>query len=113
MFEKRKHTRYPTLAKVSIPGVSESEAVLKDLSITGCCVEYTVFMDFKKGSQYKALILPDGASRIEKFELELECRWIHSAGYSYEIGFSVIAFPKGKEFQRYVDYLAWRTNNVP
>jgi hypothetical protein len=70
-------------------------------------------VDVKPDAQYKIVILPDSASNIEEFELEVQCRWIRTAGYSCEIGFSVAASPKGKSFQRYVDYLVWRSVNVP
>jgi hypothetical protein len=108
MFEKRKNVRYPTLARARIPEVFEGEAMLKDLSITGCCVEYTMFMDIKPDTHYKVHVTPDSASEIGSFELEVESRWVRAGGYSCEVGFAIIMSPKGKEFMRYVDYLAWR-----
>jgi hypothetical protein len=113
MFEQRKNVRYPTLARACVPAAYDGEALLKDLNVTGCCVEYTIFVDIKPDALYKIVILPDSVSNIEKFELEVICRWIRTAEYSCEIGFSVAASPKGKAFQRYVDYLTWRSANVP
>jgi hypothetical protein len=113
MFEKRKHARYPAIARACIPGALEGEALLKDLNITGCCIEYTFFVDIKPDTYYKIVVFPDSASNIEKFELDVECRWIRTADHSCEIGFSVTASPKGKAFRRYVDYLAWRSANTP
>ena len=109
MFENRKNVRYPTLARAVIADVVDGEALLKDLSITGCRVEYTVFVDVKPNAPYKVQILPDSAARIEPFDLLAESRWVHADGYSCEIGFAITASPKGREFQRYVDYLAWRS----
>jgi hypothetical protein len=112
MFEKRKSIRYPTIARAVIKDLNETEALLKDLSVTGCCVEYTMFVDAKQHNNYKVVIYPDSASGIDAFELEAECRWIRDAGYSCEIGFAITASPKGKTFQRYVDYLAYRSQHA-
>jgi hypothetical protein len=109
MFENRKNVRYPTLARAVISAIHDGEALLKDLSITGCRVEYTMFVDVEPDTQYTVQILPDSAARIESFDLSVESRWVHADGYSCEIGFSITASPRGREFQRYVDYLAWRS----
>jgi hypothetical protein len=108
MQENRKNRRYQTFARARIPGVLEGETLLKDLSVTGCCVECTTQSDIKPGTQYRLEILPEGASNIGKFEILVESRWIRAGSYSSEVGFSIVATPKGKLFQRYVDYLDWR-----
>jgi hypothetical protein len=109
MFEQRKNKRYPATARAHIPDLFKGEALLKDLSITGCCIESTMYVDIKLGVQYKVEIIPEAVSRIEKFELLVKSCWIRTGGYSCEIGFSVIASPRGKSFERYVDYLSWRS----
>jgi hypothetical protein len=40
----------------------------------------------------------------------VEARWVRGGDYSCEVGFSITASPKGKAFQRYVDYLSWRSS---
>jgi hypothetical protein len=112
MFEKRKNTRYPTLARALIPKVSDGEALLKDLSITGCCIEYTMFVDIKSNEEYTIQILPDSAAGIGSFEIQVSCRWIRMSGYSCEIGFAISISPKGRDFHRYVEYLAWRSSTI-
>jgi hypothetical protein len=109
MPEQRKNARYPTLARAHIPDVFNGEALLKDLSITGCCIECTMYVDIKAGVQYKVEIIPEAVSGIEKFDLLAESCWLRTGGYSCEIGFLIVASPKGKLFQRYVDYLSWRS----
>jgi hypothetical protein len=109
MFEKRKSIRYPTAARAVIAEISDSQALLKDLSITGCCLEYTMSVEIKPDAQYKARILPDTAAGIDAFDLLVESRWVRANDYSCEVGFAVTMSPKGREFQRYVDYLAWRS----
>jgi hypothetical protein len=120
MIENRKNPRYRTLARAKISsvggksashGANEGETLLKDLSITGCCVECTVYPDVKTGEKYTIDIIPETAAGLGHFTLVAESKWIHLMGYSCEIGFSVLESPKGKEFQRYVDYLAWRADN--
>jgi hypothetical protein len=112
MFENRKNVRYPALARAVLPEVFDGEALLKDLSITGCCLEYTMFVDVKPNAGYKVRIIPDTAAKIAPFELQVESRWVRAGGYSCEIGFAIVVSPKGRDFQRYVDYLAWRTGNL-
>jgi hypothetical protein len=110
MLENRKNSRYRTFARVKIPGVLGEESLLKDLSVTGCCVESTSYADIQPGIRYKLVIMPESASKIGDFELSVESKWIRSGGYSCEIGFSILESPKGKLFQRYVDYLTWRSS---
>jgi len=110
MEDKRKNQRFKTLAQVHIPSILNGENLLKDLSITGCCVECSAYSEIKPDTRYKLEIIPEQKSNIHSFILEVESKWVRSTGYSGEIGFDVIAFPKGKQFQNYVDYLAYRSS---
>jgi hypothetical protein len=110
MLNKRKSVRYPSHARVRVPNVFEGEALLKDLSITGCCIECTIFLDIKPDSSYQIVVFPESASKINQFELTVEARWVRAGDYSCEVGFAILASPKGKAFQRYVDYLSWRSS---
>ncbi|MDR2185891.1 MAG: PilZ domain-containing protein [Treponema sp.] len=111
MVNKRKSARYYSLAAARIPSVSGGEALLRDLSVTGGCMEYTMFADVQTGTEYTLEIIPEAASNVEKFDLTIEIRWIHYEGYACSVGFNILASPKGKLFQRYVDYLAWRSSS--
>jgi hypothetical protein len=108
MLENRKSRRYRTFAHAKIPGILGDECLLKDLSVTGCRVEATSYVDIKVNTSYKLKIIPESVSGIGEFELSVESKWIRTSGYSCEIGFSILKSPKGKPFQRYVDYLTWR-----
>jgi hypothetical protein len=110
MAENRKTLRYQTLARARIEGAAEGETLLKDLSITGCCVECTMYVDVKPNVQYRINVMPESAANIGEFELLVESKWVRTGGYSCEIGFSILASPKGRLFQRYVDYLSWRSS---
>ncbi|MDR0719621.1 MAG: PilZ domain-containing protein [Treponema sp.] len=104
----RSHIRYRTYAKVKFRGILEQESILKDISITGCRVECTSLADIHVGSTYTLEVIPESSSRIGHFDLEVTVVWISMAGYSGDVGFSITASPKGKLFQRYVDYLSWK-----
>jgi hypothetical protein len=112
MSEMRKSPRFATSARARSPDVLEGDNLLKNLSITGCCLECTGFSGIKLNTVYKVLIEPETASRIEEFELQAECKWIHKGDYSSEIGFQITASPTGKYFQRYVDYLSYQSSGA-
>jgi hypothetical protein len=67
-----------------------------------------MYVDIKPNVTYKIEIIPESDSHIGRFELSAESRWVRDGGYSFEAGFQVTASPKGRQFQRYVDYLSWR-----
>jgi hypothetical protein len=108
VLEKRKHPRYISHARVRIPQAGTGDILLRDLSVTGCGIESTMMLDLALHNQYKLEILPEAASKIGPFELLVEPSWIRTAGYSYEAGFTIVESPRGRQFQRYVDYLSWR-----
>jgi len=109
MSENRISPRYRSIARVEISKVSGGDGLLKNISITGCCVECTGTVDVKPTAQYQLAIKPEKESHIGSFEIAVECKWVRNDGdSSTELGFSIIASPKGKQFQHYVDYLAYR-----
>ncbi|MDR0624808.1 MAG: PilZ domain-containing protein [Treponema sp.] len=112
MLDNRKNLRYRTLAHARMPGVLDGENLLKDLSVTGCCVECTSCADIKPDNQYQIEILPESAANIGKFELTVQVKWVRFGEYASEVGFIITASPKGRLFQRYVDYLGYRASQT-
>ena len=115
MLDKRKSPRYKTQAQARIPNILEGENLVRDISITGCCIEYpvidySVLAEIKPETVYQLEIMPEKNAKIDNFVLEVEVIWLRSEGNSGVIGFNVVASPKGKEFQYYVDYLAYRSS---
>jgi len=108
MSENRRSPRYRTIARVQFPRVPGGEGLLKNISITGCCVEYTDTVDIQPLVQYQLMIKPEKEAHIGAFELTVECKWVRNDSQGIELGFVIIASPKGKQFQYYVDYLAYR-----
>jgi hypothetical protein len=109
--EYRSHTRYRSFARVKFRGLEGKENLLKNISVLGCCVECTSLADIHPDSQYVLEVMPEAASKIGPFDLDVETVWIRPSGYSGDVGFAITASPKGKLFQRYVDYLSWRDAN--
>lgn len=84
---------------------------MKNLSITGCCLECSDnFDNLKPYEKYTIDIEPEKAAHIDEFYLEVECRWIRKKNHICEIGFQIVASPKGKSFQSYVDYLTYHAS---
>jgi hypothetical protein len=111
MHVERNNPRYQSFAHVWIPEVLEGECFLKNISVTGCCVECAGVTGIQPNTRYELNIKPEGASHIGSFEIQVECKWVRGDDSSTEIGFCIIASPKGKQFQNYVDYLAYYHNS--
>ena len=112
MSDKRLNPRYQTLAHAQITGVLGGECFLRNISITGCGVECIGAENLQQGIQYQMKVKPEKESHIGSFNLQVECKWIRKNGNSTELGFVIIASPKGRKFQRYVDYLTYRQSHV-
>ena len=108
--ESRKNRRYPSIAKVQIPSAFTGEALLKDISITGCRIECTMHVDIHENSEYSITICPEDNAGIGNFDILADCKWINSGSYSCDIGFCVKKSPGKRDFERYVDYLSWRSS---
>jgi hypothetical protein len=106
--DQRKNRRYPSIARVQIPDVFAGDALLKDLSITGCRIECTMHVDLRENARYTITLCPEENAGIDNFDLIAECRWLRPAGYSCDIGFDIRESPGKKDFKKYVDYLSWR-----
>jgi hypothetical protein len=112
MFNKRAYPRYSSLAQARLDHIDYTMGILKDLSITGCRLEFSVAIALRAGETYRIIIYPEAASHISPFEILGENRW-NRAGYdAFESGFFFHTSPSGKAFESYLDYLAWRSNNA-
>ncbi|MDR0486768.1 MAG: PilZ domain-containing protein [Treponema sp.] len=112
MQENRKDPRYRTLGRARIRGLLEGDVLLKNMSITGCCLECTFHPEIKSNEVYEVEIDPEDAVHVGKFSLEAECRWIRNGDHFCEIGFQIVSSPTGRHFQRYVDYLTYHSDSV-
>lgn len=83
-------------------------ALLKDISVSGCRIEHTMMINVEKGKRYTLRIKPESSAKVAEFDLEAEACWVKAGNCACEAGFSIAESPKGRAFQRYVDYLAYR-----
>ena len=112
MLVNREKPRYNTMGQAHISGVTEKGILLKNLSITGCCLECTEINEkIKNGEIYEIIIKPERASHTGEFRFQAECKWIRKTDSSCEMGFNVTASPTGKFFKNYVDYLTYHSNH--
>lgn len=111
MQERRKDLRSHSIGRAYIDCIPEGDVFLKNLSITGCCLECTSNTEkIKLNEVYPITISPEHASKIGKFYIQAECKWIHKSDSFCEIGFQIAISPTGKDFQNYVDYLTYRSH---
>ncbi|MDR0586150.1 MAG: hypothetical protein LBG26_02820 [Treponema sp.] len=101
----RKKPRYESQGQVYIAEVLDTNAVLKNLSACGLCIESKEFMDIIPHSKYTIDILPEKESNIRPFTVDIESKWIRTKKDRSESGFIIIISPgtSGEEFLN--DYL--------
>jgi hypothetical protein len=98
---------------VKFRGHVGEENLLKDISVTGCRVECSSLANMQLDTTYVLEVIPEAGAKIGHFEFEAKTVWIYPSGYSGDVGFRITASPKGKLFQRYVDYLSWQEKRQP
>ena len=108
-----RNTRFNSKGKVYISEVPNTEALLKNLSASGLCIESQGFMDIIPKTRCSIDVIPEKDSNIDKFSLEIESRWVKAKMNSSESGF-VIVVPSGTSgnalLEDYLQYLATRHN---
>jgi len=101
--------RFKTKGQVYISKVVNTEALLKNLSMSGLCIQSSDFMDILPKNRYSVDIVPEKGSNIDRFSLEIESRWVKTKMKSNESGF-VIVVPPGTSgetlLERYLHFLA-------
>ena len=110
MYE-RNHQRFPSEAKARLSGVIKKDAHIKDFSVTGCCLESSALENIKLNETYSIEIIPEKISRVKKFTITAEARWIRQVEESFYAGFFIAVSPTGELFQHFVDYLSWRPSS--
>ena len=108
MTEQREKVRLVALAKIDLEALKEGKTLLKNISITGCCLLCPISTNIELNTKYGLEITPEGSAEIDLFDLLAESRWIRACAGFFEIGFFILESPKGDQFLRYVDYLSWR-----
>jgi hypothetical protein len=102
--EQRREPRYSTVARVRVNGF-EGEAVLRNINSGGFRMESRTYAAITVGERYGMRIIPEGASNIPPFDLEIEVRWVQNAEKSFNTGLLVINRADTRAFDRYVNYV--------
>jgi hypothetical protein len=93
-----------TMARVAINGF-EGEALLKNISVGGFCMESGTFAALGVGEQYIINITPENNSRLSSFDLEIEVRWIKSTEKNFMTGFLIINPSGNRSLEKYIEYV--------
>jgi hypothetical protein len=93
---------------VYLNDLPDGQACLKDISLSGGCITSNDFLDMVPKTRYVLCIVPEQEANIEKFELDVESRWIRTSKRFSESGFVVIVRPNNMKLEQYVDYLSRR-----
>ena len=107
-----RNTRFTSNGQVFISEVSNTDAMLKNVSASGLCMESKGFMDVVPNTRYSVDIIPEKDANLDKFSLEIESRWVKAKMKSSESGFVIIIPPgtSGKTLlEQYIGFLATRT----
>jgi hypothetical protein len=96
--------RYDSLALVRVNGF-EGQALLKNVSVTGFCMQSKTYANFTPGNKYTMQIFPEKSTGLRTIETEVEVRWIRSEVSKFEVGFLITQLAAGREMEKYVDYL--------
>lgn len=109
-----RNVRYQSKGQVYIAEVPNTDALLKNLSSSGLCIESSNLMDVLPKERYSIDIVPEKESNIDQFSLEIETRWVKTKIKSSESGF-VIVIPPGTSrhdvLEKYLHYLASQSDN--
>ena len=107
-------TRFHTKGQVFISEVSSTDALLKNLSASGLCIQCSEFIEILPKTRYSVDIIPEEDSNIDKFSLEIESRWVKAKMSASESGF-VIVVPPGTSgrslLEQYLNFLASQPNS--
>ena len=105
----KRESRFTSKGQVFISEVTNTDALLKNLSTSGLCIESTDVIDVLPKTRYSVDIIPEKESNIDQFSLEIESRWVKAKMKSSESGF-VIVIPPGTSgktvLEQYLAYLA-------
>ena len=110
----KRDIRYSSKGHVFISQVTNTEALLKNLSTSGLCIENPGFIEVLPKERFTVDIIPEKDAKIDKFSLEVESRWVKAKMKQSESGFVIVVPPgiSGKDLLgQYLHYLASQENN--
>ena len=104
-FQTRDTPRFTSGAGISIEGF-EGEGLLRNVCLTGCCMESVTYVAIKPDDIYQVRIIPGVTEKTEPFTMKLVVTWTKSSETLFEAGFHVEAGQTGNSpIKRYADSL--------
>jgi hypothetical protein len=99
--------RFETGANIIVVNIDNAGAVLKNLSSGGLCIESDEYIGIIPNARYTVNVLPEEAARLDRFNLEIESRWVKSKKRNFESGFAIMVVPGSKEEESLIMYLGY------
>jgi hypothetical protein len=111
----RKNVRYNASGQVYIAEITDTGAMLKNLSAGGLCIKSSGFMNIAPNTKLTVDIVPEEDSSVQPFTVDIEAKWIRSQKGQSESGFIIIV-PPGTQaetlLRQYVEFLAERSQEA-
>jgi hypothetical protein len=101
--------RYDSFASIRVNGF-EGEALLKNISITGFCMESKTFANLRLGEKYLIQVTPESTAGLVKFEVEVEVRWVRSEVSKFDVGLQLTKTQSHKDLEKYINFLKLKTS---
>jgi hypothetical protein len=100
--------RYDSFAAIRVNGF-EGEALLKNVSITGFCMESRTVANLKPGEKYFIQVIPESSTGLTQFDVEVEVRWARSEVSKFDVGLLLTQTQSQKELEKYINFLKLKT----
>jgi hypothetical protein len=107
VFQERGLPRFASIGSISVEGF-EGEGLLKNVGLSGCCLESVTYVAVEPNRVYQATIKPSADINMKPFNLGLVVKWTKSCETFFEAGFSVEGGKKNPFLDRYVKQLRVR-----
>jgi hypothetical protein len=104
VYQEREDPRFAANGGITIEGF-EGEGLLKNICISGCCMESVTYAALLPAEVYKVKIIPAADISLDPFSAALTASWTKSSEMSFEAGFSLEAGRKNPHLEKYVEYL--------
>jgi hypothetical protein len=102
----RKDNRYTANAEVCMTPFSGHRVMLKDISLNGCCVRSSDFIDILPSTCFLIGVTPKDSPEVKDFALDVKSRWIRTSKGVFESGFEILAPEKPAALEQYIQFLS-------
>jgi hypothetical protein len=96
--------RYSSFASIQVNGF-EGEALLKNISTSGFCMESKTYANLAPGKKYLMQIFPEATTGLSRFDVEVEVRWVRSEVSKFDVGLLLTKTQSRLEMDKYIDFL--------